>query len=475
MQRPWCSKVCLHVGQELVDDEGALGQVDQMRAVVGIFARERRGRGEEAGVPAHDDRDIDAFQRRIVEIGAREGLGDEARRGRKARRMIEADEIVVDRLGDMDRAEPMAGFLRLLGDDAHRVGGIVAADVEERVDLVRLQDLEDLLAIFEVGLVAGRAERGGGRRGDRLEIGGRLLPEIDEIVVDDAAHAVQRAIDMADVGKPPRLERHAGQRLVDHRRRAASLGDEDLVRHGLQPPFGECGLGQTSARASGFRRRPRHAQAGGRCAAVRDDERGGSRARPAPLSCALDIRGPGHAYPRHQSQHHPLDDVKIGAAAKAAASPGVEVTTVNPEFGPASIEGYFDEAFSVPGLIEEIGKAPRRGRLRHRLFRRYRARGGAMRDPGASRWHRRSRVPHGEPDRGEIQRRDHAVPIDYSDRAQFGEIRASLPLRPRARRRGSGAGARRARLRRAAPHRTGDRAARSQRMAPKRSCSAAPA
>jgi allantoin racemase len=49
--------------------------------------------------------------------------------------------------------------------------------------------------------------------------------------------------------------------------------------------------------------------------------------------------------------------LKIGAAAKAAASPGVEVTAVNPDFGPASIEGYFDEAFSVPGLIEEIGEA----------------------------------------------------------------------------------------------------------------------
>src|SRR6202161_3715569 len=49
--------------------------------------------------------------------------------------------------------------------------------------------------------------------------------------------------------------------------------------------------------------------------------------------------------------------LKIGAAAKAAASPGVEVTTVNPDYGPASIEGYFDEAFSIPGVIEEIGKA----------------------------------------------------------------------------------------------------------------------
>jgi len=35
---------------------------------------------------------------------------------------------------------------------------------------------------------------------------------------------------------------------------------------------------------------------------------------------------------------------KIGDAAKAAASPGVEVRAVNPDFGPRSIEGYFDEA-----------------------------------------------------------------------------------------------------------------------------------
>jgi allantoin racemase len=48
---------------------------------------------------------------------------------------------------------------------------------------------------------------------------------------------------------------------------------------------------------------------------------------------------------------------KIGAAALAAASPEVEVRAVNPEFGPPSIEGYFDEAFAVPGLLSEIAKA----------------------------------------------------------------------------------------------------------------------
>jgi allantoin racemase len=49
---------------------------------------------------------------------------------------------------------------------------------------------------------------------------------------------------------------------------------------------------------------------------------------------------------------------KIGAAAAAAASAGTVATAANPESGPVSIEGYFDEALSVPGLLEEIRKAP---------------------------------------------------------------------------------------------------------------------
>ena len=48
---------------------------------------------------------------------------------------------------------------------------------------------------------------------------------------------------------------------------------------------------------------------------------------------------------------------KIGEAARAAATSGVEIRAVNPSFGPASIEGYYDEAFAVPGLLAEMGKA----------------------------------------------------------------------------------------------------------------------
>ena len=47
---------------------------------------------------------------------------------------------------------------------------------------------------------------------------------------------------------------------------------------------------------------------------------------------------------------------RIGAAARAVAAPGSQIIAINPVDGPVSIEGYFDEAFSVPGLLGEIAR-----------------------------------------------------------------------------------------------------------------------
>ena len=49
---------------------------------------------------------------------------------------------------------------------------------------------------------------------------------------------------------------------------------------------------------------------------------------------------------------------KIGAAATRAASPGTEILAVNPRRGPASIEGYYDEALSLAGLVDVVGETP---------------------------------------------------------------------------------------------------------------------
>ena len=52
---------------------------------------------------------------------------------------------------------------------------------------------------------------------------------------------------------------------------------------------------------------------------------------------------------------------KIGHAARAVASPGTEITAVSPTMGPVSIEGYYDEAFAVPGLLDEVRKGDAAG------------------------------------------------------------------------------------------------------------------
>jgi allantoin racemase len=52
---------------------------------------------------------------------------------------------------------------------------------------------------------------------------------------------------------------------------------------------------------------------------------------------------------------------KIRAVATLVASPGTRITAVNPATGPESIEGYYDEALAVPGLLAEIAKGEARG------------------------------------------------------------------------------------------------------------------
>ncbi|WP_265517297.1 aspartate/glutamate racemase family protein [Nitratireductor luteus] len=49
---------------------------------------------------------------------------------------------------------------------------------------------------------------------------------------------------------------------------------------------------------------------------------------------------------------------KIGLAARYVAAPGTEIVAVNPEDGPPSIEGYYDEVVAIPGILTQMRKAP---------------------------------------------------------------------------------------------------------------------
>ncbi len=48
----------------------------------------------------------------------------------------------------------------------------------------------------------------------------------------------------------------------------------------------------------------------------------------------------------------------IAEVARAVAASGTEILAVTSAMGPASIEGFYDEAFAVPGLIQALQNAP---------------------------------------------------------------------------------------------------------------------
>lgn len=51
----------------------------------------------------------------------------------------------------------------------------------------------------------------------------------------------------------------------------------------------------------------------------------------------------------------------IGAAARQAAGPATTIRAVTSGMGPVSIEGFYDEAFAVPGLLAQIAAGERAG------------------------------------------------------------------------------------------------------------------
>jgi allantoin racemase len=56
---------------------------------------------------------------------------------------------------------------------------------------------------------------------------------------------------------------------------------------------------------------------------------------------------------------------KIGAAARQVAAAGTQILAVNPQTGPASIEGYYDEAISLPGMLDLIARGEQAGADAH--------------------------------------------------------------------------------------------------------------
>src|ERR1019366_9375981 len=218
----------LHIGEERLEHEDALRKVDQVRSVIMELSRHRRGRGQESGVPAHDNYEVDTGQRCVIEVGTDERLGYKACRRWKSWRVIIAHQVIVDGFRNMDTAQRIAALACLLAEDAQGFGGVIAADIEEVIDSVRPQDLKDLLAVLGVGLVTRRTECWPRRGRDQLELLRAFLSQVDEVFGEDAGNAVTGAIDIFDFAEVTCCEHEAYQRVIDDSRRAATLSDQNF-------------------------------------------------------------------------------------------------------------------------------------------------------------------------------------------------------------------------------------------------------
>src|SRR5690606_23869809 len=161
-----------------------------------------------------------------IKVAAQEGAGDEPGGGNEAGRVIVLDEIVVDGLGGVDEGEVGAGLI----EDLKRAGSVVAANIDEGGGGDAFQPREDVGAIGGIGLVARAAEGGAGRGAETVQIAIAETREVDEFARTDAPDTVSGAEHLATGKAAARLDRGAGNRLIDDRGWAAALGDDkDLV------------------------------------------------------------------------------------------------------------------------------------------------------------------------------------------------------------------------------------------------------
>ncbi len=166
------------------------------------------GGGDPAGVTAHDLDDEDLGGRGAhgahIEGGLQGGGGDVLGDGAETRTVVRDGQVIVHRLGHMDRLHRIAHGVGELGDLIAGIRGVAAAVVEEIADVVGLEDLDQALVLTLVGLqalelIAAGTQAAGGRVAEGRDIGGGLFVGVDQVFGEGADDAVASGIDVGDL------------------------------------------------------------------------------------------------------------------------------------------------------------------------------------------------------------------------------------------------------------------------------------
>ena len=128
----------VYLGEELVRVEGNLRQKDEVGAFAVVAARKAGRTGQPARVAAHDLGHSHAAD--VVDGGVPDDLfqdgGDVLGRRAVAGGVVGQAQVVVDGLGHADEADAAADLGAVAAELGDGVHGVVAADVEQRADIV---------------------------------------------------------------------------------------------------------------------------------------------------------------------------------------------------------------------------------------------------------------------------------------------------------------------------------------------------
>ena len=137
--------------------------------------------------------------------------------------------IVIDRLGYPDDAQLVVLLLRELGNLIGRILRVVAADIEKVADIVRLEYLEHALEVLLLlQLVTAGAEGGSRRMAKRANLLLRFRREIDQVLLEEAEHTIQRAVNLLDAFMVKRLRDDARDAGIDNGRGATGLAHQNI-------------------------------------------------------------------------------------------------------------------------------------------------------------------------------------------------------------------------------------------------------
>ena len=214
-------------------------QADHRRALAILVLRERGGGGQPARVAPHDFHDGHGFE--VVNRGITHQLLDrraDVFGGRAvARRVVGVGQIVVDRLGNADKADVAADFGGVVAQFEDGIHAVVAADIEEVADIIAAQHVENflidglhLVAFRQFVAAASQIRSGGVAQQGELPRRAEHVRQVDHVVLEQPLNAVAHAVNMlyAVLAAGAENARKAG---IDDTGGAAALADNRVDAH----------------------------------------------------------------------------------------------------------------------------------------------------------------------------------------------------------------------------------------------------